>query len=125
MMIWFAIIIQGRSIALPKTPPHQLHIQYTHATQPQEVLAEVLKDNELESEGKMTSAPKHYVYGIAGIAKLFGCSIPTAQRIKDRGEIDDAISQTGGVIVVDAEYALDLLRVSKKHRSASLKRSKK
>ena len=25
---------------------------------------------------------KHYVYGIAGIAKLFGCSMPTAHRIK-------------------------------------------
>ena len=90
-----------------------------------EVIAMVLKDSELESEGKMTSTPKHYVYGIAGIAKLFGCSIPTAQRIKDGGEIDDAISQIGGVIVVDAEYALDLLRLSKKHRSASLKKSKK
>lgn len=90
-----------------------------------EVLAEVLKDNELESESKMSSTPKHYVYGIAGIAKLFGCSIPTAQRIKDGGEIDDAISQIGGVIVVDAEYALDLLRLSKKHRNTSLKKAKK
>lgn len=90
-----------------------------------EVLAVILKDNELESEGKTSSTPKHYVYGIAGIAKLFGCSIPTAQRIKNSGEIDDAISQIGGVIVVDSEYALDLLRVSKKYRKMSLKRSKK
>ena len=90
-----------------------------------EVLAVILKDNELESEGKTSSTPKHYVYGIAGIAKLFGCSIPTAQRIKNSGEIDDAISQIGGVIVVDSEYALDLLRVSKKYRKTSLKRSKK
>lgn len=90
-----------------------------------EVLGMILKDSELENEGKMTSTPKHYVYGIAGIAKLFGCSIPTAQRIKDRGEIDDAISQIGGVIVVDAEYALDLVRLSKKHRNTSLKKPKK
>ena len=90
-----------------------------------EVLAVILKDNELESEGKTSSTPKHYVYGIAGIAKLFGCSIPTAQRIKNSGEIDDAISQIGGVIVVDSEYALDLLRVSKKYRNTSLKKSKK
>lgn len=95
------------------------------ATDLKEVLAEVLKDNELESEGKTTSTPKCYVYGIAGIAKLFGCSIPTAQRIKDRGELDDAISQIGGVIVVDAEYALDLHRLSKKHRNTSLKKPKK
>lgn len=84
-----------------------------------------LKDIELESEGKTKTAPKRYVYGIAGIAKLFGCSEPTAQRIKSSGEIDDAISQINGIIVVDADYALDLLRVSKKYRSTSLKKSKR
>ncbi len=31
---------------------------------------------------------KKYVYGIGGIAKLFGCSIPTANRIKKSGKID-------------------------------------
>ena len=56
---------------------------------------------------------------------LFNCSEATAQRIKSSGEIDDAISQINGIIVVDAEYALDLLRVSKKYRKTSLKRSKK
>ena len=90
-----------------------------------EVLAMALKDIELESEGKAKIAPKRYVYGIAGIAKLFGCSEPTAQRIKSSGEIDDAISQINGIIVVDADYALDLLRVSKKYRNTSLKKSKR
>lgn len=33
---------------------------------------------------------KHYEYGIAGIAKIFGCSIPTANRIKKSGVIDAA-----------------------------------
>ena len=90
-----------------------------------EALTMALRDIELESEGKTKTAPKRYVYGIAGIAKLFGCSEPTAQRIKSSGEIDDAISQINGIIVVDAEYALDLLRVSKKYRNTSLKKSKK
>ena len=49
----------------------------------------------------------------------------TAQRIKNSGEIDEAISQIGGVIVVDAEYALDLLRVSKKYRNSPFAKSKK
>ena len=31
---------------------------------------------------------KKYVYGIGGIARLFGCSIPTANRIKKSGRID-------------------------------------
>lgn len=26
--------------------------------------------------------PKKYVYGLSGLANLFGCSIPTANRIK-------------------------------------------
>ncbi len=90
-----------------------------------EALTMALRDIELESEGKTKTAPKRYVYGIAGIAKLFGCSEPTAQRIKSSGEIDDAISQINGIIVVDAEYALDLLRVSKKYRNTSLKKPKK
>lgn len=90
-----------------------------------ELLSMVLNDSVLEHKGKEKVAPKHYVYGIAGIAKLFGCSVASANRIKASGEIDDAISQIGGIIVVDAEYALDLLRVSKKYRNTSLRKSKK
>ena len=90
-----------------------------------EVLTMALKEIELESEGKTKTAPKRYVYGIAGIAKLFNCSESTAQKIKSSGEIDDAISQIGDIIIVDGDYALDLLRVSKKYRTKNLNRSKK
>lgn len=58
--------------------------------------------------------PKRLEYGINGIAKLFQCSLPTAQRIKKSGVIDDAISQTGRKIVIDADKALDLARTSNK-----------
>lgn len=51
---------------------------------------------------------KKYVYGIAGIARLFNCSIPTANRIKSSGKIDKAIRQIGRKIVVDADLALEL-----------------
>lgn len=51
---------------------------------------------------------KKYVYGIVGIAKLFGCSMPTANRIKQSGKIDKAITQIGRKIVVDANLALEL-----------------
>ena len=51
---------------------------------------------------------RHYEYGIAGIAKIFGCSIPTANRIKKSGIIDPAITQVARKIVVDVELAMEL-----------------
>ena len=63
--------------------------------------------------------PKRYVYGLSGLMELLGCSISTAERIKQSGVIDEAISQTGDIIVTDAELALDLLRVSHKYRKYS------
>ena len=55
-----------------------------------------------------TDTERKYVYGILGIAKLFGCSLPTANRIKKSGKIDKAITQIGRKIIVDAELALEL-----------------
>ncbi len=57
---------------------------------------------------KTTEQPKKYVFGIIGIAQLFGCSIPTAHRIKRSGKIEKAITQIGRKIIVDAELALEL-----------------
>ncbi len=59
---------------------------------------------------------KRYVYGINGIAELFHCSIPTANRIKASGKIDRAIMQIGRKIVVDAELALQLVGEKKSGR---------
>jgi len=56
----------------------------------------------------LQSVGKNYFYGIAGIARLFNCSIPTANRIKAGGKIDAAITQIGRKIVVDADLALEL-----------------
>ena len=55
-----------------------------------------------------TKEQKHFVYGISGIAHLFGCSLPTANRIKKSGKIDRAITQIGRKIIVDADLALEL-----------------
>ena len=51
---------------------------------------------------------KHFVYGLSGLARLFGCSLPTANRIKQSGKIDQAITQVGQKIIVDADLALEL-----------------
>lgn len=66
-----------------------------------------IKEKKLQSLKEQTKIKKH-VYGLAGIAKLFGCSIPTANRIKQSGKIDQAITQIGRKIIVDAELALEL-----------------
>ena len=56
----------------------------------------------------MPTKERHLVYGIGGIARIFNCSMTTANRIKASGKIDRAISQHGRMIVVDADLALEL-----------------
>lgn len=51
---------------------------------------------------------RRYVYSLAGIARLFGCSLPTANRIKQSGKINRAITQVGHKIIVDVNLALEL-----------------
>lgn len=53
-------------------------------------------------------ANKKYEYGIIGIAKIFGVSRDTAQKIKKSGVIDGAIFQNNKTIVVDVQKALEL-----------------
>lgn len=70
-------------------------------------LREVLGSDHAEVV-QVQAGEKGYVYGIAGLARLFNCSIPTANRIKASGKLDKAIKQIGRKIVVDAELALEL-----------------
>jgi len=53
---------------------------------------------------------RNFVYGIRGIAQLFNCSEATALRIKRSGVIDEATSQAGRKIIVDADMALKLCK---------------
>ena len=56
---------------------------------------------------------RRLVYGIKGIAETFGCSVPTANRIKRSGVIDGAITQVGRKIILDADLALKLATSAK------------
>lgn len=56
-------------------------------------------------EGK---EPKRYVYGLRGLQEIFGCSKTTASRLKASGKIDEAITQVGSLIIIDADKALEL-----------------
>lgn len=67
-----------------------------------------LQESETKPAQPAAGKDKKYVYGIGGIARLFGCSIPTANRIKKSGRIDRAITQIGRKIIVDADMALEL-----------------
>ncbi|MBK5722630.1 DUF3853 family protein [Dysgonomonas sp. Marseille-P4677] len=71
-------------------------------------LVEVLSDKLPTKVIETQKEERKYVYGIAGIARLFNCSIPTANRIKASGKISGAIRQIGRKIVVDADLALEL-----------------
>lgn len=55
-----------------------------------------------------TSSDKNYVHGMVGIAKIFDCSLPTANRIKASGKIDKAITQIGRKIIIDVDLAMEL-----------------
>jgi hypothetical protein len=66
-----------------------------------------------------TADNKHYVYGIKGIADIFGCSKTTANRIKQSGKINEAIYQYGNKIIVDADKALSLTHVNGKRGKTS------
>lgn len=59
---------------------------------------------------------RQYVYHLAGIADLFGCSKTTANRIKQSGKIDGAITQVGNLIITDAEKALELAGRNRKKK---------
>jgi hypothetical protein len=71
-----------------------------------------LQNNALHSSPNVkhekSNNEKRYEYGIRGIAKIFDCSIPTANRIKKSGKIDEAITQIGRKIIVDVDLALML-----------------
>ena len=78
-----------------------------------EELLFLAKHSNMFTSGEVTKASsskeeRRYVYVLAGIARLFGCSLPTANRIKQSGKINHAITQVGRKIIVDADLALEL-----------------
>lgn len=53
---------------------------------------------------------KHFVYGLRGLARLLGCSKTTAARLKASGKYDEAITQIGALLIIDAD---EVLRIAK------------
>ena len=71
-------------------------------------LVELIKETTSNAMAMPEEKPRNLEYGIAGIARIFNCSMATASRIKASGKIDDAITQTGRIIVIDVDRALQL-----------------
>lgn len=54
---------------------------------------------------------KNYVYGIAGLASIAKCSLPTAQKIKNSGTVP--FMQAGRKIIWDVDAVLQALENKK------------
>lgn len=75
-------------------------------------LKEIIRENQPEQKPTARQSSGRLVYGLKGIADLFGVSHLTAQRYKD-GLIKEAVRQNGRKIVTDADYALELFNERK------------
>ena len=101
----YLVLPLGPVPAVPGTEPRAVQIPSVPASASvQEAVADV------EPSSESDSVPAKYVYGLKGIQQLFHCSKSTAYNIKRSGRIDEAISQIGNTIIVDAEKALALLK---------------
>lgn len=78
---------------------------------------ELQKRMEQPAVQDFTKQEKKYVYGIEGLAAIYGCSRKTAQRIKSSGKIDKAITQVGRTIVIDAELAIKNMQLSNRRKA--------
>lgn len=72
-----------------------------------EVIRDVMRET-TPQPGEQKREGKQLVYGIDGIASIFQCSRTTAQRIKNSGVIDKAITQVGRKITIDVDKALQI-----------------
>lgn len=72
-----------------------------------EVIDRAVEDSLARLQPAEPAQPRH-VYGIKGIAQIFGVSERQARYIKSSGVISKAIKQQGRTIVTDADLALQL-----------------
>lgn len=79
-------------------------------------LAEVIDkavEESLSRRSQPTDNAPRFVYGIKGIATIFGVSERQARYIKSSGVINKAIRQQGRTIITDAHMALQLFGATK------------
>lgn len=64
---------------------------------------------ETEEKPAQGGGEKRLVYGIRGLARLLDCSHTTAQKVKNSGVIDRAVTQFGRKLIIDADLAISLM----------------
>ena len=78
---------------------------------PQTPLCNLTVEEFLEVSKNFSSDDK-YEYGLKGLAKILGCSISKASKIKSSGILDGAIMQKGNIIIIDKKKAMELFASS-------------
>ena len=78
---------------------------------PQTPLCNLTVEEFLEVSKNFSSDDK-YEYGLKGLAKILGCSISKASKIKSSGILDEAIIQKGNIIIIDKKKAMELFASS-------------
>ncbi|CAI9674290.1 MULTISPECIES: DUF3853 family protein [Weeksellaceae] len=61
---------------------------------------------------KNLNSENMYEYGLKGLAKILGCSVSKASKIKSSGILDEAIIQKGNIIIIDKKKAIELFASS-------------
>ena len=61
-----------------------------------------------QTRPEVTEKSRKLAYGIAGLAAVLGCSIPTAQKLKNSGDIP--FMQRGRKIVFDVDAVLEAIK---------------
>lgn len=79
------------------------------------MIVQAVKEVTLTAVAENEENRRNFVYGLKGLASLLGCSISTAERLRQSGILDQAIIAHKGLLVIDADMVLDLLRAAGKH----------
>lgn len=84
-------------------------------------LGELLEAVESRTKTSQQQQPERqsekFVYGLKGLAKLLGCSKTTAARLKAKGSYDEAITQIGALLIIDADKVLEIAkRLNDEHK---------
>lgn len=89
----------------PETPLWQLTVgEFT------KLIEENNLSKDTNNEKDFTKDEKEYVYGLAGLAKIIGCSKNHASKLKGEGIFDEAIIQNGRKIIVERKKVLEILK---------------